>query len=49
VPPANVGDWLSGVTRGPVDWSRFGGYDIAATQLGAYQDNHLTGASATAS
>lgn len=41
VPAANVGDVLTGTTQGPVDWSTFGGYDIAATQLGAYQDNHL--------
>jgi len=48
VPAANVGDQLLGVTRGPVDWSTFGGYDIAATQLGTYQDNKLTGTAAKA-
>jgi predicted extracellular nuclease len=48
VPPANVGDVLLGATVGPVDWSTFGGYDIAATQVGSYQDNHLTATSATA-
>ncbi|MHA3703859.1 5'-nucleotidase C-terminal domain-containing protein [Jatrophihabitans sp. YIM 134969] len=41
VPPANVGDVLTGTTAGPVDWSRFGGYAIAATQLGTRQDNDL--------
>jgi len=42
VPAANVGDVLIGATTGPVDWSTFGGYDIVATTLGAYQDNGLT-------
>jgi predicted extracellular nuclease len=41
VPAANVGDMLSGDTTGPVDWSTFGGYMIAATTLGTYVDNHL--------
>ncbi|MFL6162260.1 MAG: lamin tail domain-containing protein [Jatrophihabitantaceae bacterium] len=41
VPAANVGDVLTGVTSGPVDWSTFGGYDIAASTLGGYQDNNL--------
>ena len=48
VPAANVGDVLQGATTGPVDWSTFGGYDLAATTLGAYQDNHLAGTVATA-
>lgn len=47
VPAANVGDVLSGATSGPVDWSTFGGYDIAATTVGGYVDNHLTATSAT--
>ena len=46
VPAANVGDELTGVTSGPVDWSSFGGYGIAATTLGAYRDNHLAGSTA---
>jgi len=33
---------------GPVDWSTFGGYDIAATTLGGYQDNNLQPTLATA-
>jgi predicted extracellular nuclease len=33
-PKANVGDRLAGVTAGPVDYSRFGGYVLQATQLG---------------
>ena len=41
VPAANVGDVLTGDTTGPVDWSTFGGYMIAATTLGTYVDNHL--------
>lgn len=41
-PQANVGDVLQGATAGPVDWSAFGGYGIAATTVGARLDNHLT-------
>ena len=33
-PKVNVGDALTGVTAGPVDYSPFGGYMIQATQLG---------------
>ena len=40
-PGVNVGDVFSGTTIGPVDYSNFGGYVIAATQLGARVDNHL--------
>jgi len=47
VPAANVGDQFVGATSGPVDWSSFGGYDMAAGVVGAYQDNHLTGSVAT--
>ena len=47
VPAANVGDVLTGVTSGPVDWSTFGGYAIAATTTGTWQDNHLTGNTAS--
>jgi predicted extracellular nuclease len=47
VPPANVGDVLAGATIGPVDWSTFGGYDIAATTIGSRQDNGLTATTAT--
>jgi hypothetical protein len=32
--PVSVGDVYAGATVGPVDYSRFGGYLIAATQLG---------------
>ena len=46
VPAANVGDELSGVTSGPVEWSGFGGYGIAATTLGAHRDNHLAASTA---
>lgn len=42
VPPANVGDVLAGATTGPIDWSLYGGYDIAATALGSRVDNGLT-------
>jgi predicted extracellular nuclease len=48
VPAANVGDVLSGATTGPVDWSSFGGYAVAATTVGTYVDNHLPPTSATA-
>ncbi|MDQ3576814.1 MAG: hypothetical protein M3443_04265, partial [Actinomycetota bacterium] len=34
-PQANVGDTLTGATAGPIDFSRFGGYVIQATELGA--------------
>jgi predicted extracellular nuclease len=47
-PAANVGDVLQGATTGPVDWSIFGGYEIAATQVGARLNNGLTGNSAPA-
>ncbi len=47
VPAANVGDQFVGVTSGPVDWSAFGGYDMAANVVGGYQDNHLTANTAT--
>ncbi|HET8614300.1 MAG TPA: lamin tail domain-containing protein [Actinomycetales bacterium] len=42
VPAANVGDVLMGTTSGPVDWSTYGGYDIAATTLGQWQAGGLT-------
>ncbi len=47
VPLANVGDLLSGATTGPVDWSRFGGYMVAATSVGGRTDNHLARTVAT--
>ncbi|MFR9729023.1 endonuclease/exonuclease/phosphatase family protein [Saccharopolyspora sp. MS10] len=37
VPAANVGDELSGRTEGPLDYSRFGGYLLAATTLGEHR------------
>ena len=40
-PQANVGDVLLGVTEGPLDYSRFGGYVLQSTTLGAHQDNGL--------
>lgn len=40
-PTANVGDRLTGITDGPLDYNRFGGYTLAATTLGAVQDNGL--------
>jgi len=33
-PLVNVGDSLAGATAGPVDYSRFGGFMVQATQLG---------------
>ena len=46
-PGVNVGDVFTGATVGPVDYSNFGGYVIAATTLGARQDNGLAPVSAT--
>jgi predicted extracellular nuclease len=40
-PGVNVGDVFSGTTAGPVDYSEFGGYTIAATQVGAVQRGDL--------
>jgi hypothetical protein len=40
-PEVNVGDVFSGPTVGPVDYSEFGGYVIAATQLGSVQSGNL--------
>ena len=47
-PGVDVGDVFSGATVGPVDYSQFGGYLIAATTLGAVQHNHLARGTATA-
>jgi uncharacterized protein len=35
-PRADVGDRLAGATEGPLDYSRFGGYVLAATTLGEH-------------
>ncbi|MGH3861300.1 lamin tail domain-containing protein, partial [Actinokineospora sp.] len=40
-PQANVGDTLAGATAGPVDFSRFGGYVVQATQLGDLVSGNL--------
>lgn len=40
-PQANVGDTLAGATSGPVDFSRFGGYVLQATQLGDLVSGNL--------
>src|SRR5512133_2450676 len=47
-PGVDVGDVFSGATVGPVDYSQFGGYLIAATTLGSAQHNHLAPVTATA-
>jgi hypothetical protein len=47
-PEVSVGDVFTGATVGPLDYSQFGGYLIAATTLGAVQDNHLAPVVATA-
>lgn len=47
-PVVNVGDVLAGATVGPIDWSQFGGYTIAATTVGTATDNHLAPVVATA-
>jgi predicted extracellular nuclease len=40
-PQVNVGDQLAGTTAGPVDYSRFGGFMIQATELGAETDGGI--------
>jgi predicted extracellular nuclease len=40
-PEVSVGDVFSGPTVGPIDYSTFGGYLIAATTLGTTQHNNL--------
>jgi uncharacterized protein len=40
-PGVSVGDVFTGATSGPVDYSQYGGYTIAATQLGAVQRKNL--------
>lgn len=47
--PVNVGDVYTGATVGPVDYSRFGGYLLAATQLGTVAAGGLAPGVATAS
>jgi uncharacterized protein len=46
-PEVNVGDVFTGATVGPIDYSQFGGYFIAATTLGTVQNNHLAPVVAT--
>jgi uncharacterized protein len=40
-PGVSVGDVFGGATTGPVDYSLYGGYTIAATQIGAVQHKNL--------
>jgi len=47
-PGVSVGDVFTGATVGPVDYSQFGGYMIAATALGSVQHNNLPPVVATA-
>jgi hypothetical protein len=47
-PHVDVGDVFGGPTVGPVDYSEFGGYTIAATTLGTVQHNNLAPTIATA-
>jgi predicted extracellular nuclease len=47
-PGVSVNDRFTGATIGPVDYSRFGGYTIAATTLGTVQHNNLPRVTATA-
>jgi uncharacterized protein len=46
-PEVNVGDVFTGPTIGPLDYSQFGGYFIAATTLGTVQRNNLAPVVAT--
>ncbi|UGY94977.1 endonuclease/exonuclease/phosphatase family protein [Streptomyces gobiensis] len=45
-PTANTGDLLAGATTGPLDYDRFGGYLIAAEELGTVLDRGLRPVSA---
>jgi hypothetical protein len=47
-PAVDVGDVLSGATVGPVDYSNFGGYTIAATTVGTVQHHASARGVATA-
>lgn len=47
-PGASVNDVLRGATVGPIDWSSYGGYLIAATQLGTRASGGITPVVATA-
>jgi uncharacterized protein len=47
-PDVNVGDVFAGATVGPVDYSQFGGYLIAATTLGTIDRNDLPRVTASA-
>ncbi|SHI28186.1 endonuclease/exonuclease/phosphatase family protein [Streptomyces sp. 3214.6] len=40
-PVANVGDTLTGVTAGPLDYNQFGGYTVVANQLGTLKSGGL--------
>ncbi|MFD3914968.1 endonuclease/exonuclease/phosphatase family protein [Streptomyces sp. NPDC058603] len=40
-PAANVGDTLTGVTEGPLDYNQFGGYTLVARTLGTVTDRKL--------
>ncbi|WP_368733233.1 endonuclease/exonuclease/phosphatase family protein [Streptomyces alkaliphilus] len=41
LPQANVGDELTGTTTGPLDYARYGGYTLMASELGEHVDNGL--------
>ncbi|GLZ80642.1 endonuclease [Actinorhabdospora filicis] len=47
VPRVDVGSVLNGATSGPVDYSLFGGYGIAATTVGSAAPSNLVRESAT--
>lgn len=40
-PKANVGDWLTGTTEGPLDFNQYGGYTLVARTLGKHVDMGL--------
>ncbi|MFJ9027012.1 endonuclease/exonuclease/phosphatase family protein [Streptomyces sp. NPDC102274] len=40
-PTANVGDTLTGITEGPLDYNQFGGYTLVARTLGTVTDRKL--------
>ncbi|WP_458243048.1 endonuclease/exonuclease/phosphatase family protein [Streptomyces sp. MAI_2237] len=40
-PVANVGDTLTGTTTGPLDYNQYGGYTLAASELGTLESGGL--------
>ena len=47
-PPVDVGDTYAGATVGPIDYSDFGGYTLAASTIGTVTKGHLAPVKASA-